>query len=433
MLTSLRLRNFKNFADETLRMGPFTVLVGANASGKSNVRDALRFLHGVGRGYRLADIIGGKYGAGGHVEWEQLRGAVDEIVRFDERNFHLRAVMRFRVEGQTPTRSWQLRTYQIGVGRAVGVSTEFRVIAESLSASYGEPTFTSKPPNWLDPIHDEKDSEQLPLRMEKTGRQKKLGLRVNLAPDRPALVQIQEQRRVVRDHKHEARRIQELLANMRFLDLSPERMRQPAVPGQTVLGDGGDNLPTVLSEICADPRRRDTLVEWTRELTPMDVEDFDFPVDPTTGRVQLVLRESGGRQVSAYAASDGTLRFLAMLAALLGANPAGLYVFEEIDNGIHPSRLRLLIDLIETQTAKGGVQVLTTTHSPELLSMVNDETFKHTSVVCRRPETNDAVIRPVAELPDAKRLRESQGLGRLHASGWMEDAVFFAGDGTEGS
>lgn len=60
MLTALRLRNFKNFADETLRMGPFTVLVGANASGKSNIRDALRLLHGVGRGYWLADIIGGR-------------------------------------------------------------------------------------------------------------------------------------------------------------------------------------------------------------------------------------------------------------------------------------------------------------------------------------------------------------------------------------
>ena len=165
----------------------------------------------------------------------------------------------------------------------------------------------------------------------------------------------------------------------------------------------------------------------------MDVEDFAFPVDSMTGRVQLALCESDGRTVSAYAASDGTLRLLAMLAALLGTNPAGLYVFEEIDNGIHPSRLRLLVDLIETQTAKGGVQVLTTTHSPELLSMVNDETFKNTSVVCRRPDTNDAVIRPVAELPDAERLRESQGLGRLHASGWMEDAVFFAGDGTDGS
>ena len=43
MLTSLRLVNFKNFADETLKLGPFTVIVGANASGKSNIRDAFRF------------------------------------------------------------------------------------------------------------------------------------------------------------------------------------------------------------------------------------------------------------------------------------------------------------------------------------------------------------------------------------------------------
>ena len=53
MITSLRLVDFKNFADETLRVGPFTVIVGANASGKSNIRDAFRFLHGIGRGYAL--------------------------------------------------------------------------------------------------------------------------------------------------------------------------------------------------------------------------------------------------------------------------------------------------------------------------------------------------------------------------------------------
>ena len=51
MITSLRLTDFKNFADETLRAGPFTVIVGANASGKSNLRDAFRFLYGIGRGY----------------------------------------------------------------------------------------------------------------------------------------------------------------------------------------------------------------------------------------------------------------------------------------------------------------------------------------------------------------------------------------------
>ena len=62
MITSLRLVDFKNFADETLKLGPFTIIVGANASGKSNIRDAFRFLHGIGRGYTLAEIIlGGKY------------------------------------------------------------------------------------------------------------------------------------------------------------------------------------------------------------------------------------------------------------------------------------------------------------------------------------------------------------------------------------
>ena len=212
---------------------------------------------------------------------------------------------------------------------------------------------------------------------------------------------------------------------MRFLDLSPESMRQPAFPAQTVLGDSGENLPAVLKEICADPGRRETLAEWTRELTPMDVRDFEFPTDPTTGKVQLAFRESTGRVVSAWVASDGTLRFLAMLAALLGANPARLYFFEEIDNGIHPSRLRLLADLIERCTAENGVQVVATTHSPDLLSMVGDETFKNTSVVCRRPDTDTAVVRPVASLPNAAELRQSQGLGRLHAAGWMEDAIFF--------
>ena len=46
MIASLRLENFKNFADETLHLDPFSVIVGANTSGKSNTRDALRLLHG---------------------------------------------------------------------------------------------------------------------------------------------------------------------------------------------------------------------------------------------------------------------------------------------------------------------------------------------------------------------------------------------------
>ena len=61
---------------------------------------------------------------------------------------------------------------------------------------------------------------------------------------------------------------------------------------------------------------------------------------------------ANGNAVSAYSASDGTLRFLAMLTALLGKHEKLLYVFEEIDNGIHPLLRLNLLDLIEQQNAK---------------------------------------------------------------------------------
>ena len=220
----------------------------------------------------------------------------------------------------------------------------------------------------------------------------------------------------------------EALENMRFLDLIPDRLRQPAFPGQTILGDSGDNLPTVLRDICSDAKQKETLIDWTRDLTPMDVVDFEFPVDEVTGLVQLVVCEMNERKFSAQSISDGTLRFLAMLAALLSKNPAKLYFFEEIDNGIHPARLHLLIDLIERRTNQGNIQVVTTTHSPDLLSVVGDITFENTSVVCRLDGTSDAVIRPVKNLPNSSELRETQGLGRLLVGGWMEDAIAFTSE-----
>ena len=418
MLTSLRLVDFKNFGGETLHMGPLTVIVGANASGKSNLRDAFRFLHGIGRGYTLGEIIGGKYGAGGQQEWAPIRGAVDEIIRFGRSAFTL--------EVEAPGIH-----YSIQIAKSERPGGMFRVTKEVLGKNKGvrswpwTATYTSHP-GYGDPVHDQDDDTHLLLRMEKTGGQRKYGDRIAMRPDQPALTQIHEHRRVGRAHKDHAQKTIDLLANMRFLDLEPNRMREAAYPGQTRLGDGGENLPTVLKAICNDPHRRDALAAWTRELTPMDVRDFEFPVDPTTGRVQLVFLEANDRRVSAYAASDGTLRFIAMLAGLIGAESERMYVFEEIDNGIHPSRMRLLLDLIEGQTAKGLIQVVTTTHSPDLLSIVGDKTFDNTSVVCRQEETDDTVIRRIKQLPKAGEIRQKQGLGRLHSSGWMEDAIAFS-------
>ncbi|MCY3900185.1 MAG: AAA family ATPase [Caldilineaceae bacterium] len=409
MITSLRLVDFKNFAGERLRVGPFTVIVGANASGKSNIRDAFRFLHGIGRGYTLAEIIGEKYGDGGQIEWAGIRGTTDEIIRFNEQAFGLHVSMENAI-------------YEIAVSNAESRDGVFRVVGEKLVV--GKRTIFSSHPGRDDPVHFQHSDGIFLLRMEKTREKQKYGSLIKVRPEQPGLTQIGRQKKVLKDHKDIAERLAQVLANMRFLDLIPSRMREPAFPGQTVLGDGGEHLPTVLRAICEDSQRKETLIEWIRELTPMDVRDFDFPVDPS-GRVHLIFLEANDRRVSAYAASDGTLRFIAMLAALLGPNPARLYFFEEIDNGIHPSRVRLLIDLIERQTAKGEIQVITTTHSPDLLTVMNDETFRNTSVVCRLEAADDAIIRPVAELPRAGELRKTQGLGNLLSGGWMEDALAF--------
>ena len=423
MITSLRLFDFKNFDDETLRVGPFTVIVGANASGKSNIRDAFRFLHGIGRGYPLAETVGGKLDAGGKVEWEPIRGLRNEIIRILESAENSIPLPAFGLEVGLTEGNTEA-TFTVEVSREIFRSSGFRITYERLLTG-GEEVY-------------EKPRSTYGDRRISLGN----GDEIDIMLDKPALTQVRDREQVWQSRRERIEPIVGALANMRFLDLVPDRMRAPAFPGQTVLGDGGENLPAVLREICTDPKRREILTAWVRELTPMDVAGFEFPEDPS-GRIHLKLRERSGREVSAYSASDGTLRFLALLAALLGEDPARLYFFEEIDNGIHPARLHLLIDLIERQTAKGAVQVVTTTHSPELISMVNEDTFGNMSVVCRLEDTEDAsfrpedaIIRPVSDLPNARVLRKTQGLGRLLAGGWMETAVAFTegdGDGEEDS
>ena len=419
MLRSLRLRNFKNFADERLTLGPFSVIVGANASGKSNLRDAFRFLHGIGRGYRLSEILGGKYGAGGQLEWAAMRGAMNEIARFGSPSFSLEAEIRTRVNDRDHDAK-----YHIEAAPAADSGDGFHIEREELRFD-GEVIYTTHPENADDPNYRDSGSRALLVRLAKTGTQRKLGARIGVDPGRPVLSQIAEQTGATRLHKDPARAVLSALSRMRFLDLVPERMREPSFPGHTVLGDHGENLATVLKRLCMKDGRKEALTDWIGELTPMDVGDLEFPADPATGKVRLVLRERDGSAVSAASASDGTLRFLALLASLLGDAGDAILVLEEVEGGIHPARLRLLIELIEHCTGTCGVQAITTTQSPTMLSLIGDRAFETASLVCRLPESSDAVIRPVRDLPNAGELRRSQGLGRLLASGWMEDAVAF--------
>ena len=210
---------------------------------------------------------------------------------------------------------------------------------------------------------------------------------------------------------------------MRFLDLDPTSLRRPSIPGQTILGDKGENLSSVLQAICLDSDGKESLIEWTRDLVPLDVVDIQFPEVSLDGKIQLQLIEQGGREISAESASDGTLRFLAFAAAVLGTEPARFYFFEEVENGIHPNRAHLLVNLLQTATRKGNVQVVGTTHSPALLGFLDDAALRDASLVYRVGPVSK--IRSLKDIPALWEMAPGTRAGELLSSGWFENAAAF--------
>ena len=157
----------------------------------------------------------------------------------------------------------------------------------------------------------------------------------------------------------------------------------------------------------------------------MDVTDFEFVPD-AAGRILVYLVEEGGRKTSANSASDGTLRFLGMLAALLGPKPAKFYFLEEIDNGIHPTRLALLMDLLSSNSEKKGIQIVATTHSPQVLRLIRAENLKYATLAYRLKGTSEARLKPLPEIPHLMDVIKDKDIARLHESSWMEQTMQFS-------
>ena len=218
----------------------------------------------------------------------------------------------------------------------------------------------------------------------------------------------------------------------RFFDWSLDALRQPCLPGQDILSDNGRNLSSVLHAICRQQAAKKSLLSWIQELTPMDAVDFEFPRDPS-GKILATLVERNRQKTTLASASDGTLRFLAILAAFLGPTSSSFYFFEELENGIHPSRLGLLLDLIENQVKEKRIQVVATTHSPELLARLSKSALEHASLVYRSPDGPEGRIARVLDLPEARRLLKNQKAAALFSSGWFETTAHFSEPEKNGS
>jgi predicted ATPase len=102
MLTSFSLRDFKSFREASLPLGPLTVLIGANAAGKSNAIEALRLLSWLAQGQKLTSI-------------QYAVNSADRVVRGRVEDLCYSGVMKFNLGCRTDDRHWNRLEMQLTV------------------------------------------------------------------------------------------------------------------------------------------------------------------------------------------------------------------------------------------------------------------------------------------------------------------------------
>ena len=212
-------------------------------------------------------------------------------------------------------------------------------------------------------------------------------------------------------------------STIRLYSFIPVVARQPASPFYLRdLGPDGRNLPTLIYRF--QNAEEDSWSEVIRALFEVSPElesvAADFGED---GNLSLRFEERVGETVlrrSATEVSDGTIRSLAMFAALFDPT-APVVAFEEPENSLHPWAIRAFINACRRTIRHGKKQVILTTHSPVVLdSLVPENVF-----VMWRNRSETMLQRLVEIDPDADRLwREgSATLFDLIDSGWVRAAI----------
>jgi predicted ATPase len=401
MLRSIRLRNFKSFADAEAPLGPLTLLVGANASGKSNLLEALRFLNGVVTTTLPIDqILQGGF-AWQRAAWPGIRGGVHEAIR--------NGAEAFTVETSCRALSNEELRYAI----SCSVAPSPRVLSESLRrTSAAAPVFEVR-----------KGSPGLPgeSMLMWTGesgapRSAQFDERRTMLGRQMQLSDLGEADRDLLEH------MRGVLSRMTLLDLLPAAMRAYVPQEMWELGDSGENLSAVLFRLCEDPERKQGLVDWLVELCAPELADLDFSTTDE-GEVMVRLVEKDGIRVSARSLSDSTLRFLGEIVALRTAPEGSTLLMEELGNGLHPRRMHLLVEYLEAITEERDLQVIATTHSPLVLQALGPEARADAIVLGRVPERPGTVMRRLGDLPGFDEIVERRGIEYLYTTGWLEQAL----------
>jgi predicted ATPase len=187
------------------------------------------------------------------------------------------------------------------------------------------------------------------------------------------------------------------------------RLPQKADMPNDMLESDGSNLGLVLNRLRREPAIKKHILTALQALCD-DIDDYDVRIEG--GTVQVFFQE-GNYIVPATRLSDGTLRYLCLLAILCHPDPPPLVCIEEPELGLHPDILPTLADLLKEASTR--CQLIVTTHSDILVDAMTDQ--PESVLICEKGESGTTLNRLNAE--ELKPWLEKYRLGELWTSGQL--------------
>lgn len=407
MITEIKISGFKSLESVKLSLGHLNLFIGTNASGKSNFLDAIRFLQGIGYGFTIDEILNGKPKSASSEIWEQIRGGSQKIA-FSGRNGTANSVDRtIEVSVTIEEKDKPTIRYSIGISASRG-----SVRSERLSSG-------------LQPVYEsgfvENPVEDPAFGVRYYSGEKGKPAHLHFEKSKPVLHQIITHKSFQKRQSFIIESCIRALSNTQRIDPSPFELRKYSQAQHVKrMGERGENFAALVRAIESDQKTRSAYVSWLKQLTPMELDDVSV-LQGALGEPLFAIKEKG-IDIPAQILSDGTLRFAAITAAFFQPDMPDVLTIEEIENGIHPSRLRLLVELLKSQAAT-KTQIIATTHSPVLLAWLKESDYPSTFFCKRNEETGASEIKPLSEIPKFAGLAAKQPIGELFAEGWLEGAL----------
>lgn len=405
MIQQLFLQNWKSFESASLYIDPLTFVIGTNASGKSNILDAFLFLYRIANGLQIKAAINGETGI------LPLRGGLDWVFRLGQRECQVGVLVNTDKKDILYKYLITLRKTNDLNGCEI-ISEQLTLINDSNPKVADKQLFSTgreNPGEAIIPVY---------FYTAKRGAQRRIDMNRAYA----ILSQI-ENLNVVKEVRDAAKLVSDNLKRIFILDPIPNHMRTYSQLSETLSTDGA-NIAGVLAALSPE-KKTEVEKELTKYIKPLPEKDINKIWAETVGRfgtdAMLYCEEGWTPQtmstIDARGMSDGTLRFISIVTALLTGKEKSLLIIEEIDNGLHPSRAKELVNVLKVLGQARQIDILCTTHNPVLIDALGNVMIPYISYVKRNSQTGTSEIELLEDKINLAKLMAGGSVGDLMVQG----------------